>query len=446
MPTPGRLVPSCGRRRSAVRRGQRHGWRCPRRSRSCRSGRGSRGSAATACPSPPVPSRSSRSARTRHPSLREDHRRDAKGGNKTLLQFFGARRGRAPSASPTVVYDPLGKRFDRRRGHRRQRRRRPGDARLQGHRRRAPDQESGCHRSCSPARRRRRRSRAGSTSTSRRRSIGVTSRQDRRHHGRRRPRRRHRSSTGSSSSRRRPYYAGNDASGGWAADLNSTYDGQAPAVNATKQTNVFVAIPDTNDVTVTTYTGAAKSKAPTFSKNVVYPTNDPRPRRRRSPRPAATTSTSVTWRSPASRGAATSSSPLPRSTCSGRTRGAGASASTPSPGVSLASDETLKSRRPADWFSPGLAIDGAGYVHRRRATTIGTGRRAVAWRCSPARARQLDSRPAVHRQGRRGVRRRRAPGDDRLVRTRTGAALDPTSPWDVWVSGAVGRHAVPAPA
>ncbi len=68
------------------------------------------------------------------------------------------------------------------------------------------------------------------------------------------------------------YYAGTE-SGGWAASVNNTYDGQAPAVNATKQANVFIAIPDTNDVTVTTYAGSATSTPPKFSKNVMYPTS-----------------------------------------------------------------------------------------------------------------------------------------------------------------------------
>ena len=47
-----------------------------------------------------------------------------------------------------------------------------------------------------------------------------------------------------------PVYSGN-APDPWTADLNSTYSGSAPAVNASTQNNIFVAIPDTGDVTVT---------------------------------------------------------------------------------------------------------------------------------------------------------------------------------------------------
>ncbi|MEO8330536.1 MAG: hypothetical protein ABI586_11060, partial [Candidatus Nanopelagicales bacterium] len=59
--------------------------------------------------------------------------------------------------------------------------------------------------------------------------------------------------------------------GAWVASVNDTYDGQAPAVNATSQANAFIAIPRVSDVTVTTYTGPATATSPSFSKSVMYP-------------------------------------------------------------------------------------------------------------------------------------------------------------------------------
>ena len=53
-----------------------------------------------------------------------------------------------------------------------------------------------------------------------------------------------------------PIYSGN-APDPWTADLNSTWNGQAPAVNASGQNNIFVAIPSTDDVQISTFTGAA---------------------------------------------------------------------------------------------------------------------------------------------------------------------------------------------
>ena len=67
------------------------------------------------------------------------------------------------------------------------------------------------------------------------------------------------------------YYEGSDP-GAWAADVDTTYDGQAPAVNQTKQKNLFIAIPSAADVSLTTYAGAATDHPPTFSMSVVYPT------------------------------------------------------------------------------------------------------------------------------------------------------------------------------
>ena len=231
-----------------------------------------------------------------------------------------------------------------------------------------------------------------------------------------------------------PYYAGDDSFGGWAASVNSTYDGQAPAVNETKQANAFVAIPDTDDVTVTTYTGAAKDKAPQFSKNVVFPANPLNP-----PTPVTQTGgntldpgdlafTGVDWRSNKLYAAATVNA-------SGRNAVRVFGINTGS-GVSLASDNTRKSST-ADWFSPDLAIDGAGnvlVVANDEGTVDGPSLAVFARKGSKWLAPRFIAKAS-------GV---AFPGGGTTDWwNSTGAALDPRSPWDVWVSGAVGDSGVP---
>lgn len=231
-----------------------------------------------------------------------------------------------------------------------------------------------------------------------------------------------------------PYYAGNEP-GGWAASVNSTYDGQAPAVNATKQPNAFIAIPDTGDVTVTTYTGAAKGTAPSFSKNVVYPSTTLTP-----PTPVTQTGgdtldlgglafTGVAWRSNMLYAAATVND-------GGRNAVRVFGVNTAS-GVSLASDKTLKSAS-SDWFTPDVAVDGAGNV-LVTANDVGTvdgpslavfARKGSTWLAPRFVAKATDVVDTP-------------PGGGMTDWwNATSAAPDPTSPWDVWVSGAVGAGAV----
>jgi hypothetical protein len=229
------------------------------------------------------------------------------------------------------------------------------------------------------------------------------------------------------------YYAGEEP-GVWVADLNSTYNGQSPAVNVSKQANAFVAIPDTNDVTVTTYTGAALNTAPSFSKNVVYPTKGALT----APPNVAQTGgdtldlgglafTGASWRNNKLYAAATVSQ-------GGRAAVRVFGINTGS-GVSLSSDKTLSSLN-ADWFSPDLAIDGAGNV-LVTAQDEGSGanagpslavfaRKASSGKWVNARFVATSGGPVV------------GPGNPIDWWNSTGAAVDPTSPWDVWVTGSVG--------
>jgi hypothetical protein len=235
-----------------------------------------------------------------------------------------------------------------------------------------------------------------------------------------------------------PYYAGDDSFGGWAASVNSTYDGQAPAVNDTNQANAFVAIPDTNDVTVTTYTGAAKNKAPSFSKNVVFPANPLNPPTQVTQTGGDTLDlgglafTGVAWRSNKLYAAATVNA-------SGQNAVRVFGINTGS-GVSLASDKTLKDTTPtgADWFSPDLAIDGAGnvlVVANDEGTVDGPSLAVFARKGSNWLA------PKFVTQASGVVDVPPANGTTGWWNT-TGAALDPSSPWDVWVSGAAGASGV----
>jgi hypothetical protein len=228
------------------------------------------------------------------------------------------------------------------------------------------------------------------------------------------------------------YYAGNKP-GAWAADLNSTYDGQAPAVNASKQNNAFVAIPATNDVTVTTYTGAATSKAPGFSKNVVYP-NKPLT----TPPPVVQSGgdtldlgplefTGAAWRSNKLYAATTVNK---GGQAAVRVFGINTGA-----GVSLSSDKTLvdKSVNAADWFDPDLGIDGAGNVlvtAQDEGTVNGPSLAVFARKSNGTWVKPRFVAKAT------GV--VNLTGNPIDWWNSTGAAVDPTSPWDVWVAGSVG--------
>lgn len=231
------------------------------------------------------------------------------------------------------------------------------------------------------------------------------------------------------------YFKGNTP-GAWAADLNNTYDGQSPAVNASKQPNIFVAIPDTLDVTVTTYTGAATTKKPKFSKNVVYPTKG----NLTVPPPVVQGGgdsldlgplafSGVAWRKNKLYAAATGN-------CTGfaciRVFGINTGA-----GVSLKSDEKI-SNNGVDLFSPDLAIDGAGYVHLAL-TDVGT-------KAGPSQAvlvRKGANKWTKARFVRKGNAVFNGPGGSSDWWMSNSAALDPTSPWDVWVTGVSGDSGVP---
>jgi hypothetical protein len=235
----------------------------------------------------------------------------------------------------------------------------------------------------------------------------------------------------------------------WVADLNSTYDGQRPAVNASKQANAFIAVPDTDDVTVTTYTGAAKSKAPNFSKNVVYPT-----RGSLTAPPVIDQGSGddldlgplqfsgVSWRAGRLFAAASTN-------CSGAACVRLVGVSTEG-GVSLIEDEKIMSPQVGhEVFSPSVAIDGNGFVHLAATdvasgtggpslvaavlTSVNLGKAAG----SALKARYVQQATAVFDDGK--------PGSTAKWYGSTGAAVDPTSPWDSWVTGAIGSSTASNP-
>ncbi|MCZ3388952.1 MAG: hypothetical protein LH645_07460 [Actinomycetia bacterium] len=246
-----------------------------------------------------------------------------------------------------------------------------------------------------------------------------------------------------------PIFNGN-APDPWTADLNSTYSGQAPAVNASVQNNIFVAVPDTNDATVTTYTGAATTTAPNFSKNVVFPS---------SPITAPPivdqgavgddldlgelAFSGVAWRSGKLFAAASSD-------CSGvacvRLIGVSTEA-----GVSLIEDEKYKSPTGADWFSPSVAIDRAGYVHTAASAVSESDGNGPSLAVLTLTKISL-ANPAGAALKARVIALTTAAFNDNGTSGETvdwygstGAAIDPTSPWDVWVTGAVGSSTVSPP-
>lgn len=235
----------------------------------------------------------------------------------------------------------------------------------------------------------------------------------------------------------------------WAADVNSTYDGQRPAVNASKQANIFIAVPDTGDATLTTYTGAAKGTPPNFSKNVVYPT-----------RGTMTTPPVVDQGS----GDDLDLGPLEFSgvsfrngrvfaaasgDCSGaaciRLIGIGTSA-----GVTLIEDEKITAPTVGhEVFSPSVAIDSKGYVHLA-ATDVASGAGgpslavAVLTKVNLAQAAGGALKKRYVQQATAAFNDNGAAGTVDWY-TSTAAAVDPTSPWDTWVTGAIGSSAVSSP-
>jgi hypothetical protein len=233
----------------------------------------------------------------------------------------------------------------------------------------------------------------------------------------------------------RGIYADGAPDDAWSAVVNHTYDGQRPAVNSNKQANLFIAVPDTNDVTVTTYTGAATTNPPAFSKNVTYPADalTPVPMVVQGGGDALDVGplafTGVAWRKGRLWAAATVN-------CSGdacvRVFGINTAA-----GVALVADETLESAG-VDWFSPSLAVDGSGKVHLV-AQDVGS---AVGPSMAVFARKGANSWTAP-----RFVKAGTAVADPTGSATEswadsTAAAWDPTSPWDVWVTGVAGDSSV----
>jgi hypothetical protein len=243
-----------------------------------------------------------------------------------------------------------------------------------------------------------------------------------------------------------PIYSGN-APDPWTADLNNTWDGQAPAVNRSKQNNIFVGVPATNDVTLTQYTGAATTAEPNYTKSVTYPSTpltappvvDQAGGDDLDLGPLAFSG--AAWRSGEFFATATG-------TCAGnacvRLIGLGTDA-----GVYLIEDEKLKATTGAalDLFSPSVDIDGAGYVHVA-ATAVqpdGLGPSLAAFALTKVSladtAGSDDLKARVIALGDEAFDDNGTPGTTDWYGS-TGAAADPTSPWDVWVTGPAGSSAI----
>lgn len=217
----------------------------------------------------------------------------------------------------------------------------------------------------------------------------------------------------------------------WISDLDNTYDGQAPAVNATSEANLFVAIPDTNDVTLTTYSGRATSLPPSFSKSVTYPNNA------LSAPPmvsqvggdtldlGALAFNGVAWRSGKLFAAATvDCSGLACVRVFGLTTGAG---------VALTSDQKLTSAG-TNWFSPSVAIARGGHVH------LAANRVSLSGPSVAVLARKSSGRwtaPKIVAQAKGFYDNDGTPSTVSWWGG-TSAAIDPSSTRSVWVTGAFG--------
>ncbi|HEX5016322.1 MAG TPA: hypothetical protein VFX15_01910 [Actinomycetes bacterium] len=236
-----------------------------------------------------------------------------------------------------------------------------------------------------------------------------------------------------------PYYNGNTP-GPWAADLNSTFNGQQPAVNATKQANAFVAIPSDDvmpegegEFTVTIYTGAAKGKEPIFSKNVVFPSSP-----LVAPPLVNQTGgddldlgelefTGASWRA--------------NKLFTALTVGSGGRAAVKVFGVNTGGGVTLSSQKTLsnpnkDWFDPDLAIDKGGNVlvtAQDEGTAVGPSLAVFARKSNGKWVNK--GKPSVVAASGGAV---SGPGNPTDWWNSTGAAVDPTSPWDVWIAGSVG--------
>ena len=240
------------------------------------------------------------------------------------------------------------------------------------------------------------------------------------------------------------YYKSNEI-GAWAATVDNTYDGQQPAINQTKQATAYVAIPSDNvvpnnrgEITVTTYTGAATSKEPVFTK-AVMPTPTPLETPGLVNQPGGDPLdlgelefTGAAWRANKLYAATTVDS---GGQAAVRVFGIN-TAST----ISLASDSKakLKSGSGADWFSPDLAIDKGGNV----IVTANDSGTAVGPSLAVMTRKAKDGKWTGARFVARGTAAADPAGNPIPWRNSTGASVDPTSPWDVWVAGVVGDDGV----
>ncbi|MFZ0324493.1 MAG: hypothetical protein WAN48_10220 [Actinomycetes bacterium] len=225
----------------------------------------------------------------------------------------------------------------------------------------------------------------------------------------------------------------------WVSSVNSTYDGQVPAVNASSGNAAFVAVPFTIDFTVYTLTGAATTTAPAFSKSVMYPTVNlvdapdvPQSAGTDINLPSAIDSASVAWRGGVLWAAMTvGCTPSGDTTVRACLR---IMKVTTSSGVSLDVDETL-SKSGYDWFTPGIAIDGAGLPHvgfdgsNVNATTSSVS--------SAVRVRKSNGSWTGYKVVNKGSGSFDGSAAAPVPWAEAGsAAPDPTSPQDVWVSPA----------
>ncbi len=118
-------------------------------------------------------------------------------------------------------------------------------------------------------------------------------------------------------------------------------------------------------------------------------------------------------------------------------------------GGTLIEDEKYTSTTGADWFSPSVAIDGAGYVHTAAtavsANDLGPSLAVLTLtKISLANAAGTNLKARVIGIGTEAF-DDNTPGGTVDWSGSTGAAIDPTSPWDVWVTGAVGSDVVANP-
>jgi len=244
------------------------------------------------------------------------------------------------------------------------------------------------------------------------------------------------------------YQAVTSGPAGWVADVDSTYDGQTPAVNASSGKAAFVVVPAATTFTVYTLSGPATVSPPQFSKSVMYPTNAlvNAPDVVQSggdtiALPTAINSASVAWRHgvvwTALSVGCTPLGDVTQRACLRLVK------VTTSNGMSLGKVVT-KGAKGGNWFGAGLAIDSSGEVHlgfsRNNATVGGPISSAVvalsakgAW--SPATT--VAKGNAFYSDG---------TGSTTVAWANAGSAsVDPTSPWDVWSSVVRTSSAVTAP-